>query len=132
MGRYLKEFCCKFDSILTDSLSLVKILEGKRFHNKCFLFTIDFKSLYTNIPVEDAINSIKQLVWEYQDAIPNAEFVIDLLEVVLKNSLLSFDGESFKQIFGVIMGTNVAPILANIYMATMENLLKEKEKQIEK
>ena len=41
---------------------------------------------------------------------------------------MSFDGEYFQQIFGVIMGTNVAPILANIYMATLENLLKEKSK----
>ena len=39
---------------------------------------------------------------------------------------MTFDGEYFQQIFGVIMGTNVAPILANIYMATLENLLKEK------
>ena len=78
--------------------------------------------------MKDAINSIKQLVWEYQDVILNAEFVIDLLEVVLKNSLMSFDGEYFQQIFGVIMGTNVAPILAHIYMATLEKLLKEKSK----
>ena len=59
VGHYLKEFYCKFDSILTDSLSLVKILEENRFDKNCFLFTIDFKSLYTNIPVEDAINAIK-------------------------------------------------------------------------
>ena len=39
---------------------------------------------------------------------------------------MSFDGEYFQQIFGVIMGTNVAPILANIYMARLETLLKEK------
>ena len=39
---------------------------------------------------------------------------------------MSFDGEYFQQIFGVIMGTNVAPILANIYMAKLERLLQEK------
>ena len=39
---------------------------------------------------------------------------------------MTFDGEYFQQIFGVIMGTNVAPILANIYMAKLEMLLKEK------
>ena len=39
---------------------------------------------------------------------------------------MSFDGEYFQQFFGVIMGTNVAPILANIYMAKLEMLLKEK------
>ena len=53
---------------------------------------------------------------------------MELLDVILKNSLMTFDGEYFQQIFGVIMGTNVAPILANIYMATLENLLKEKSK----
>ena len=128
MGHYLKEFYCKFDSILTDSLSLVKILETKRFNKDCFLFTIDFKSLYTNIPVQDAINAIKELVWKYGNVIPNVEFIVEFLDVILKNSLMTFDGEYFQQIFGVIMGTNVAPILANIYMATLENLLKEKSK----
>ena len=128
VGHYLKEFYCKFDSILTDSLSLVKILETKRFDKDCFLFTIDFKSLYTNIPVQDAINAIKELVWKFGNVIPNAEFIVELLDVILKNSLMTFDGEYFQQIFGVILGTNVAPILTNIYMATLENLLKEKSK----
>ena len=39
---------------------------------------------------------------------------------------MMFDGEYFQQIFSVIMGTNVASILANMYMAKLENLLKEK------
>ena len=52
--------------------------------------------------------------------------MVELLEVILKNSLMTFDRVYFQKIFGVIVGTNVAPILANIYMATLENLLKEK------
>ena len=39
---------------------------------------------------------------------------------------MSFDGKYFPQIFGVIMSTNVAPILANIYMAKLEMLFQEK------
>ena len=103
-------------------------METKRFDKDCFLFTIDFKSLYTNIPVQDAINAIKELVWKYGNVIPNSEFIVELLDVILKNSLMTFDGEYFQQIFGVIMGTNVAPILANIYMATLETYLKKKVK----
>ena len=38
---------------------------------------------------------------------------------------MSFNGEYFQQIFGVIMGTNVAPILAKIYREKLELLLKE-------
>ena len=36
-----------------------------------------------------------------------------------------FDQEYFQQIFGIIMGTNVAPISANIYMAMLENELHQ-------
>ena len=125
-GHFLKEFYCNFDSILTDSLSLVKFLENTTFDEDVFVFTIDFKSLYTNIPVDDAINSIKELVMEFKDVIPNADFVVKLLNIILKNSLMTFNGEYFQQIFGVIMGTNVAPILANIYLAKLEKLLLEK------
>ena len=39
---------------------------------------------------------------------------------------MPFYGEYFQQIFGLIMGTNVAPILTNIYMAMLENELKVK------
>ena len=36
------------------------------------------------------------------------------------------DGKYFQQFFGLIMETNVAPILTNIYMALLENELKNK------
>ena len=39
---------------------------------------------------------------------------------------MTLNGEFFQQIFGVIMGTNVAPILANIYLAKLEKKLKDK------
>ena len=126
VGHFLKEFYIKFDGILKDSLSLVKILEKTKFDLGCFLFTVDFENLYTNIPVSDAIEMIKRLVFLYQNVIVNAYFIIELLDIVLKNSLMSFDKEYFQQIFGIIMGTNLAPILANLYLAMLQNELKNK------
>ena len=46
--------------------------------------------------------------------IPNTNFIIELLEIILKNSLMLFDREYFQQIFGLFMGTSVAPELENI------------------
>ena len=63
---------------------------------------------------------MKEIVFEYKDVISNAEFIIDLLELVLENSLMEFRDEYFQQFFGIIMGTNVAPILANLYFAKLE------------
>ena len=93
VGYFLQEFYVKFDGILKDSLSLVKILEKTRFNLNCFLFTVDFESLYTNIPVLDAIEIMKRLVFQFQNVIPNAHFVIELLDIVSKHSLMSFDKE---------------------------------------
>jgi len=61
VGHYLKEFYSKFTNILTDSLSLVRILEISKFDKDCFLFTIDFSSLYTNISIKDAMELMKRI-----------------------------------------------------------------------
>ena len=39
---------------------------------------------------------------------------------------MKFDKEYFQQIFGIIMGTNLAPILANLYLAMLQEELKKK------
>ena len=84
-----------------DSFSFVKILEKEKFDSEFFLFTVHFESLYMNIPVQYALKLMKYLVVEYRDEISNADFIIE-----------------FQQIFGIIMGSNVAPILANLSCKT--------------
>ena len=111
-----------------DNLSLVKFLEKEKFDPDHFLVTVDFVSLFTNIPVKHAINFMKEIVFKYKDVISNAEFIIHLLELVLENSLMEFHGEYFQKSVGIIMGTNVAPILANLYLAKLEKNLREKTK----
>ena len=39
---------------------------------------------------------------------------------------MTFDKEYSQQIFGIIMGTNIAPILANLYLAMLQEELKKK------
>ena len=49
IGHYLTKFCNKFDSTLLDSTrsSQFGTKKGENVNNVCFLFTLDFKSLYT-------------------------------------------------------------------------------------
>ena len=42
---------------------------------------------------------IQTLVLDLQTVIPNVHLIIDLLELVLRNSLMSFDKEYFQQSF---------------------------------
>ena len=76
--------------------------------------------------MNDAIEMMKRLVFQFQNVISNAQFVVELLEIVLKNSLMTLDNEYFQQIFGIIMGTNLAPILANLYLAMLQEELEKK------
>ena len=39
---------------------------------------------------------------------------------------MTFEKEYFQQIFGRIMGTNLAPILANLYLAMLQEELQKK------
>ena len=66
------------------------------------------------------------LCFEIENVIPNELFIIELLELVLSNSFIVFDSKYFQQIFGLILGTNVEPILTSIHMALLENELKNK------
>ena len=120
VGHYLKVFYSKFENILTDSLSLIKLLENTFFDKDYFLFTIDFKKLYTNISVKDAIKIIKELFFRYQNVIPNAHFI---LELVLNCAIIKFQEDFFRQILGIVIGTNLAPILIHICMAILKEEL---------
>ena len=72
----------------------------------------------------DAIKYTQKLCFEFQNVTPYALLIIESL--VLFNNLMIVDDEYFQQIFGFIMGIYVIPILTNIYMALLENELKDK------
>ena len=93
VGHYLKEFYSKLENILTYSLSLIRILEISKFDKDCFLFTIDFSSLYTNISVKDAMELMKRLFFRYQNMIPNALLILELMKIVLKGAIIKFQEE---------------------------------------
>ena len=85
VGHQLKTFYSKFENILNDSLSLVKLLAKTKIDNDCFLFTVDFQNLYSNISVKDALELLKRLFFKYQNVIPNAHLMIELIELVLNS-----------------------------------------------
>ena len=74
IGNFLIKMYSKFEKILTDSLELIRFIDKNMFLIDGMLFTIDFKSVYTNIPVHDAI--------KFQNRIQNAHLVVELLDLV--------------------------------------------------
>ncbi|XP_045535441.1 uncharacterized protein LOC123721261 [Papilio machaon] len=80
------------------------------------MVSFDVASLFTNVPVAETIDIIKQhlivnnLPTEY----------ISLIEFCLKSGYFLWRGDFYLQVDGVAMGSPIAPVVANIFMEHFE------------
>lgn len=100
-------------TVLKDSRKVISDLEFCRFpinpNVETFLLTVDYVSLYTSIPLNDLYRVLRDLARLNEEDIQIIKFICD-------NNYFLFGTEMFKQKDGFAMGTNVAPLLANIYL----------------
>ncbi len=87
-----------------------------------FLVTIDVTSLYTNIQHVEALKTVKRLLESKRQGYikPTNMEIVRLLAIVLRCNNFEFNKKNYLQISVVAMGTNVAPNIANLYMADLE------------
>ena len=79
--------------------------------------TIDVSALYTNIPQEEGLACVREALYERINPKVPTEFIMRLLEIVLKHNVFEFNSELFIQLVGTAMGSRPAPSYANIFMA---------------
>ena len=84
-------------------------------------------SLYTNIPNDEGMESIKEVLESKRKRTggPMNQTLLDLLEIILKKHNFQFNGTNYLQISGTAMGTKVAPSFANLFMAKLEKEMLE-------
>jgi len=81
----------------------------------------DVTSLYTNIPTKEGIAAVRAICRKLSDLPPKElDFILDLMELVLRNNYLEFDGKIYLQIQGVDMGQPLAVTYANLFLASIE------------
>ena len=87
--------------------------ESIKFNSKNKIYSADFESLYTNIPLENSIEIIMQIVSKV--SLPDIDYYAFhyLLKLVLMNNYFYFSHNKkytfFKQIKGVAMGIACGP-----------------------
>jgi hypothetical protein len=127
LSDFLMPFIKKQPNIITNPNLLIKILEniecpeGHHLH----LITLDVVSLYPNMKTDIVIESLKSLLPEIREL---SEFdcpisdisIINIVQFMLDNNLITFNGIVYRQLSGIIMGDNMAPALANIYVLYLQ------------
>ena len=83
-----------------------------------FLISFDVTSLFTNIPLSEAIDIAINLIFENS---PDIKFtkrdIRKLFRIATSETHFTFNGSIFDQIDGAAMGSPLAPVLANLFMS---------------
>ena len=111
----------KADSFIANSFQLVNKLRNTHIDEGLKLVSLDVVSLFTNVPVDLALESIAKR-WNYikeQCSIPQDEF-ISAVRFVLDSTYFLFDNTVYRQTFGTPMDSPLSPIIADITLQDIE------------
>ena len=117
-------------SYIWDSKYFLQLLESlPLLPENAILVTADVTSLYTNIPHEESIESVLHYMKLHANTLPpdapSPHTIGILLEIILKNSNLSFREKYFLQLVGTVMGTKATPPYANLFMGRHKETIWE-------
>jgi len=105
-----------------NGFELCDALSGKIIPIGCRLVSFDVTSLFTNIPIELAIDSINNR-WECIERhtkLSKSEFLA-AIEFVLSSTFFKFNEKIYKQTFGTPMGSPLSPIISDLVMRDLED-----------
>ena len=124
IGKYLeyhiKNSANTHKTYLQDTPHFLRIIEEtnrkSKLSDNSMLVTIDVKALFTNILHEDGLKSLNEELESRKQEVPT-EFLLQLMEILLKHNIFIFDEHHYKQDIGSAMGSPPVPSYANIFMA---------------
>ena len=88
------------------------------------LVSFDVKSLFTSVPVEDALTAVKETIaqdneFETRNQI-SAETLIAMVKTCLSTTSFQFKNQHYELTDGLAMGSSLSPAVANIFMSRLE------------
>ena len=89
-----------------------------------YMASLDVKSLFTNIPLEETINISCDSLFSNEAKINNfnRNDFEKLFRMALQNNFFNFDGKIYKQTDEVAMGSPLGPSLANAFLCFHEQI----------
>ena len=112
----------KFDTDLDNTFNFVNQIKDIKLEGKKMV-SFDVRSLFTNIPIKKTIKVCLDRL--YRGDPRNKPYIPEkvlekLLQMCVCDNTFIFNNTVYQQIDGVAMGSSLGPLLANIYMAHLE------------
>ena len=124
LERILSQLLVFVPAHLKSTEELIEVLKMNRdVPDGCIVVSLNVVGLYSNIPVEDSVDAAIHMLKKHETSIDMQDWEVDvccLLRHVLHNNVFGFSCQQFRQISGIAMGNNLAPPLAILFMARLE------------
>ena len=113
---------------IASTTDFIEKMKSLKIESNYKMVSLDVVSLFTSVPQDFTINLILDKI--YKDKMITTKFSRDnlktLLELCTKDMHFSFNDTIFKQVNGVAMGSPLGPVIANIFMVELEELMVPK------
>ena len=109
---------------IADSLNSVRLEEDEE------VISFDVVSLYTNVPVQEAIDTCADLLYSGNYQLPpvDKETFKELLQLCTCDVLMQTHDGFYRQTDGLAMGSPPAPLLANGWLSKYDPIIKDQAK----
>ena len=127
LSAYLRPIVEKLPTYIKDTTNLLRVVEDFDFDDagEPLLFTMDVKSLYTNIPFDDGMKALKYFLEHHDEGGIDSSAILELAELVLKVNCFGFGGKLYRQICGTMMGTPFGVEFASLFVAWYEMKIRQ-------
>lgn len=124
VDQHLQPIVNKLPGCLKDTTHFLDKMTATDFSDVTFIGSVDVTSLYTSIPHDEGLCCVRQeLIKNHNYGNKEIGFLMSLLELTLTKNYFRFGQQYYLQLLGCSMGSSVAPSLANIFMANLEQTL---------
>ena len=117
---FLKPLAQLLDSFLLDSQHLLAVLRSERLLPGSILATLDVRSLYTNVPIEEGLKRVQRAFNAHPDPNRPDQHLLRLLGSSLTHNDFSFEQNTWLQVKGVAMGKAFGGNFASLYLGEWE------------
>ena len=117
---------------ISSTTEFIEKIKNLKVDNNHEMISFDVSNLFTNVPLDFTIDLVLKKVYNKKmiKTKLKREELRELLKMCTKELHFTFDGKTYQQLDGVCMGSPLGPVLANVFMVYLEEIMAPKLKSV--